>query len=81
MYCTRSSYGGGSSRDSDGDMRQALNNLLATLSGFRFFNQGNVFKTSDSSSHLKTFYRVGSYLHLCSLLAKLAVVCEPDKAA
>ena len=28
----------------DGDMRQALNNLQATFSGFRFFNQENVFK-------------------------------------
>lgn len=28
----------------DGDMRQALNNLQATFSGFRFVNQENVFK-------------------------------------
>jgi hypothetical protein len=28
----------------DGDMRQALNNLQATFSGFRFINQENVFK-------------------------------------
>lgn len=28
----------------DGDMRQALNNLQATYSGFRFVNQDNVFK-------------------------------------
>uniref|UniRef100_A0A0E0PCU4 AAA+ ATPase domain-containing protein n=1 Tax=Oryza rufipogon TaxID=4529 RepID=A0A0E0PCU4_ORYRU len=28
----------------DGDMRQALNNLQATVSGFRFVNQENVFK-------------------------------------
>lgn len=28
----------------DGDMRQALNNLQATYSGFRFVNQENVFK-------------------------------------
>lgn len=28
----------------DGDMRQALNNLQATHSGFRFVNQENVFK-------------------------------------
>lgn len=28
----------------DGDMRQALNNLQATHSGFRFVNQDNVFK-------------------------------------
>jgi len=28
----------------DGDMRQALNNLQATFSGFQFVNQDNVFK-------------------------------------
>jgi replication factor C subunit 2/4 len=28
----------------DGDMRQALNNLQATYSGFQFVNQDNVFK-------------------------------------
>lgn len=28
----------------DGDMRQALNNLQATYSGFQFVNQANVFK-------------------------------------
>lgn len=28
----------------DGDMRQALNNLQATVSGFQFVNQENVFK-------------------------------------
>lgn len=31
----------------DGDMRQALNNLQATYSGFRFVNQENVFKVCD----------------------------------
>lgn len=30
----------------DGDMRQALNNLQATCSGFRFVNQENVFKVT-----------------------------------
>jgi replication factor C subunit 2/4 len=30
----------------DGDMRQALNNLQATFSGFRFVNQENVFKVN-----------------------------------
>lgn len=28
----------------DGDMRQALNNLQATFSGFQFVNQDNVFR-------------------------------------
>jgi DNA polymerase III delta prime subunit len=28
----------------DGDMRQGLNNLQATFSGFQFVNQANVFK-------------------------------------
>ena len=32
----------------DGDMRQALNNLQATVSGFRFVNQENVFKVDTS---------------------------------
>lgn len=32
----------------DGDMRQALNNLQATVSGFRFVNQENVFKVGTS---------------------------------
>ncbi|KAH7388514.1 hypothetical protein KP509_16G079300 [Ceratopteris richardii] len=31
----------------DGDMRQALNNLQATYSGFHFVNQDNVFKVCD----------------------------------
>jgi replication factor C subunit 2/4 len=31
----------------DGDMRQALNNLQATYSGFQFVNQDNVFKVED----------------------------------
>jgi replication factor C subunit 2/4 len=31
----------------DGDMRQALNNLQATFSGFRFVNQENVFKVNS----------------------------------
>lgn len=30
----------------DGDMRQALNNLQATFSGFQFVNQDNVFRVS-----------------------------------
>jgi hypothetical protein len=30
----------------DGDMRQALNNLQATFSGFQFVNAENVFKVS-----------------------------------
>lgn len=32
----------------DGDMRQALNNLQATYSGFRFVNQENVFKVATN---------------------------------
>lgn len=31
----------------DGDMRQALNNLQATFSGFGFINQENVFRVCD----------------------------------
>lgn len=33
----------------DGDMRQALNNLQATYSGFRFVNQENVFKVKTQN--------------------------------
>ncbi|KAE9459518.1 hypothetical protein C3L33_08574, partial [Rhododendron williamsianum] len=110
----------------DGDMRQALNNLQATYSGFRFVNQENVFKVcdqphplfvknivrnvlegkfDDSCAGLKQLYDLGysptdiittlfriiknyemaeylklefmkvcSYLQLCGLLAKLALV-------
>ncbi|KAK3027542.1 hypothetical protein RJ639_042311 [Escallonia herrerae] len=129
----------------DGDMRQALNNLQATYSGFRFINQENVFKVcdqphplhvknmvrnvlegkfDDACSGLKRLYDlgysptdiittlfriiknydmaeylklefmketgfahmricdgVGSYLQLCGLLAKLALVRETAKAA
>ncbi|XP_013706815.2 replication factor C subunit 2 [Brassica napus] len=129
----------------DGDMRQALNNLQATFSGFRFVNQENVFKVCDQPHplHVKNMVRnvleskfddachgmkqlydlgysptdiittlfriiknydmaeylklefmketgfahmricdgVGSYLQLCGLLAKLAVVRETAKAA
>ena len=36
-----------SSFTADGDMRQALNNLQATHSGFGFVNQANVFKVCD----------------------------------
>ncbi|WZZ51572.1 hypothetical protein YC2023_051679 [Brassica napus] len=128
-----------------GDMRQALNNLQATFSGFHFVSQENVFKVCDQPHplHLKNMVRyvleskfedafhsmkqlydrgysptdiittlfriiknydmaeylklefmkktgfphmricdgVGSYLQLCGLLAKLAVVRETDKTA
>ncbi|KAK6117094.1 hypothetical protein DH2020_049139 [Rehmannia glutinosa] len=129
----------------DGDMRQALNNLQATNSGFGFVNQENVFKVCDQPHplHVKNMVRqviegkfddacaglkklydlgysptdiittlfriiknydmpeylklefmketgfahmricdgVGSYLQLCGLLAKLALVRETAKAA
>ncbi|KAL6005616.1 Subunit of heteropentameric Replication factor C (RF-C) [Asimina triloba] len=43
----------------DGDMRQALNNLQATFSGFRFVNQENVFKVCDQPHplHVKNMVR------------------------
>ncbi|CAM8883780.1 unnamed protein product [Rhodiola kirilowii] len=43
----------------DGDMRQALNNLQATFSGFRFVNQENVFKVCDQPHplHVKNIVR------------------------
>ncbi|CAE5962334.1 unnamed protein product [Arabidopsis arenosa] len=43
----------------DGDMRQALNNLQATFSGFRLVNQENVFKVCDQPHplHVKNIVR------------------------
>ncbi|KAI9082691.1 hypothetical protein K1719_035265 [Acacia pycnantha] len=43
----------------DGDMRQALNNLQATHSGFRFVSQENVFKVCDQPHplHVKNMVR------------------------
>ncbi len=35
----------------DGDMRQALNNLQATVAGFGLVNQANVFKVGHPGSH------------------------------
>lgn len=46
----------------DGDMRQALNNLQATNSGFRFVNQENVFKV------ILTKYPQIFYCFVCSLV-------------
>lgn len=46
----------------DGDMRQALNNLQATNSGFRFVNQENVFKV------ILTKYPQIFYCLVCSLV-------------
>eukprot|EP00891_Asterochloris_glomerata_P001125 jgi/Astpho2/1125/Aster-07674 len=37
----------------DGDMRQALNNLQATVSGFSYVTQANVFKVCDQPHPLK----------------------------
>mgnify|MGYP002776911297 FL=1 len=37
----------------DGDMRQALNNLQATFSGFHFVNQENVFKVSGCEAYVQ----------------------------
>lgn len=36
----------------DGDMRQALNNLQATVSGFKMVNQGNVFKVQTKNGRM-----------------------------
>lgn len=46
----------------DGDMRQALNNLQATNSGFRFVNQENVFKV------ILTKYPQIFHCFVCSLV-------------
>lgn len=48
----------------DGDMRQALNNLQATYSGFRFVNQENVFKVYKSKMHwLSILFFCMYYVH------------------
>ncbi|CAI0414262.1 unnamed protein product [Linum tenue] len=60
----------------DGDMRQALNNLQATYSGFRFVNQENVFKVCDQPHplHMKNMVRQvleGKFDDACSGLKQL----------
>ncbi|XP_065858171.1 replication factor C subunit 2 [Euphorbia lathyris] len=60
----------------DGDMRQALNNLQATYSGFRFVNQENVFKVCDQPHplHVKNMVRhviEGKFDDACSGLKQL----------
>ncbi|CAM8880985.1 unnamed protein product [Rhodiola kirilowii] len=60
----------------DGDMRQALNNLQATFSGFRFVNQENVFKVCDQPHplHVKNIVRnilEGKFDDSCSGLKQL----------
>ncbi|KAL9271591.1 Replication factor C subunit 4-like protein [Drosera capensis] len=60
----------------DGDMRQALNNLQATFSGFRFINQDNVFKVCDQPHPLlvKNMIRTileGKFDDACSGLKQL----------
>lgn len=53
----------------DGDMRQALNNLQATFSGFRFVNQENVFKVSTfyyrSLSSINSFSVTSIFMCFC----------------
>lgn len=46
----------------DGDMRQALNNLQATYSGFGFVNQENVFKVCDQPHPLHVKNMVNNVL-------------------
>ncbi|KAF5943296.1 hypothetical protein HYC85_020938 [Camellia sinensis] len=60
----------------DGDMRQALNNLQATYSGFRFVNQENVFKVCDQPHplHVKNMVRnvlEGKFDDACAALKQL----------
>ncbi|KAK6935337.1 ATPase, AAA-type, core [Dillenia turbinata] len=60
----------------DGDMRQALNNLQATYSGFRFVNQENVFKVCDQPHplHVKNMVKhvlEGNFDDACSGLKQL----------
>uniref|UniRef100_A0A0D6QRT8 AAA+ ATPase domain-containing protein n=1 Tax=Araucaria cunninghamii TaxID=56994 RepID=A0A0D6QRT8_ARACU len=60
----------------DGDMRQALNNLQATYSGFQFVNQENVFKVCDQPHplHVKNMVQnvlEGKFDEACSRLKNL----------
>lgn len=60
----------------DGDMRQALNNLQATYSGFQFVNQENVFKVCDQPHplHVKSMVQnvlEGNFDEACSRLKSL----------
>lgn len=60
----------------DGDMRQALNNLQATNSGFGFVNQENVFKVCDQPHplHVKNMIRnilEGKFDESCAGLKQL----------
>ncbi|XP_047070060.1 replication factor C subunit 4-like [Lolium rigidum] len=60
----------------DGDMRQALNNLQATVSGFCFVNQENVFKVCDQPHplHVKNIVKNvldGKFDEACSGLKQL----------
>ncbi|KAK1305150.1 hypothetical protein QJS10_CPB11g00738 [Acorus calamus] len=60
----------------DGDMRQALNNLQATVTGFRFVNQENVFKVCDQPHplHVKNMVHnilEGKFDDACSGMKKL----------
>lgn len=60
----------------DGDMRQALNNLQATYSGFQFVNQENVFKVCDQPHplHVKNMVQnvlEGNFDEACSRLKSL----------
>ncbi|XVE57832.1 hypothetical protein DITRI_Ditri04bG0121900 [Diplodiscus trichospermus] len=70
----------------DGDMRQELNNLLATYSGLHFVNKENVRKIPLAFGNwfctYENLYGVGSYLHqVCGLLAKFSQFGETGKAA
>jgi replication factor C subunit 2/4 len=46
----------------DGDMRQALNNLQATHSGFHFVNQENVFKVTTQNWCITLVFIVAPHL-------------------
>lgn len=58
----------------DGDMRQALNNLQATFSGFRFVNQDNVFKVPIMRFYLSlSFINSENFILTCLLIPQ---VCD-----
>ncbi|KAF3322468.1 replication factor C subunit 4-like protein [Carex littledalei] len=60
----------------DGDMRQALNNLQATFSGFRFVNQENVFKVCDQPHPFRVKNMIknvmeGNFDDACAIMKQL----------
>jgi len=61
----------------DGDMRQALNNLQATHSGFHFVNQENVFKVTTQNWCITLVFIVSMHLENLRLSVVFQVCDQP----